>query len=376
MDGADFFQAEDAVASRAERPPPPPLVLVNPASLAGVPVPPREWLVPDWVPMNRVTAIYGAGGEGKTLVAHQLATAAAIGKPWLGLPVRQCNSLLVYCEDDLEEMHRRQADINEHYGCDYPDLGAMRWLPRLGDDNALMTFGDGRPRATPFFDQIRAAAKEHNAQLVITDTLADVFSGNENDRAQARTFAQSALGYLAREIKGAVVALAHPSRAGMGTGSGESGSTAWLGTFRSLLYLTTPTVEDGKAADDDERVLTRKKSNAARRDETIEVRWRNGVFVAEYAATGIIASIERRSCERVFLDLIDRCGSEGQYVSHNSRAGNYAPRIFSQRPDRERFAKADFARAMQSLFASKQIVVGRYRGANRHEADRIVRAPN
>jgi RecA-family ATPase len=73
---------------------------------------------------------------------------------------------------------------------------------------------DGQPRHTALFHQLLEVAKAHGAQLIIIDTLADVFSGNENDRAQARAFAQQALGLLARETRGAVMALAHPSRNG------------------------------------------------------------------------------------------------------------------------------------------------------------------
>ena len=351
-----------------------PLAPVDPSALDGVPVPPRQWLVPDWVPMARVTALYGAGGEGKTLLGQMLATACAIGGKWLGLPVRRCNSLLLFCEDDLDEMHRRQDAINRHFDCTFAGLGAMRWLPQLGADNALMTFGDGRPRPTSLFDQVLGAAKAHKAELVIADTLADVFAGNENDRGQARAFAQVALGSLARRIGGAVLVLAHPSRAGMNSGSGESGSTAWIGTFRSQLYLSTPKPEDGEPPDSDARALTRTKSNAARRDKTIELRWQDGVFVADRPAGGILGSIERRSCERVFLDLLQKTLTEGQYLSHNLRAGNYAPRVFATRPDRERFTKTDFERAMQALFASKTIAVGTHKDARRRTLDCIVKA--
>jgi len=97
----------------------------------------------------------------------------------------------------------------------------MHWLPRLGNDNLLMTFGyDGQPQRRPLFDQLLASAKEHEARLILLDTLADIFGGNENDRGQARLFVQSVLGRLAREIHGAVMVLAHPSRAGQNSGSG------------------------------------------------------------------------------------------------------------------------------------------------------------
>jgi RecA-family ATPase len=180
---------------------------------------------------------------------------------------------------------------------------------------------------------------------------------------------------LARETQGAVIALAHPSRAGMNSGSGESGSTAWIGTFRSQLYLSTPKTEgEAEPIDPDLRMLTRRKANAARRNETIEMRWKDGVFISTAPPGGILGSVERRTCERVFLDLLDKSTAEGQYVSHNSRTGNYAPRVFGMRPDRERFAKADFERAMQALFAAKGIVVGSYRAPNRHVHECVFRA--
>jgi RecA-family ATPase len=350
-----------------------PLVAIDPATLHGLPVPSRQWLVPDWIPMSRATSIYGGGGEGKTLIAQQLATACALGEKWLGLAVRRCNSLLLFCEDDLDEMHRRQEDINQHYGCTFADLGAMRWLPRLGEDNALMIFDAGRARHTPLFDRLLVAAKDHGAGLVITDTLADVFSGNENDRAQGRQFAHAALGHIARATGAASLTLAHPSLTGSANGSTGSGSTAWKGTFRSQLYLETPQPEEGEPDDPDIRALRRAKANFARRDETIELRWHQGVFVPLHAPTGIIGSIERRACENVFLDLLDKVTAEGRFVSDSYRGANYAARLFSMRPDRERFTKKDFERAMQGLFAAKKIHVETYRGANRHDHARIVR---
>ena len=120
------------------------------------------------------------------------------------------------------------------------------------------------------------------------------------------------------------------------------------------------------------RILTRKKSNAARRDETIELRWHDGVFVPLHSTTGIAASIERRTARRVFYDLLNRALAEGQYLSNNSRAGNYAPRIFAMRPDRERFVKADFERAMHDLLATKEIVLKTHKDAYRRDINCLV----
>jgi RecA-family ATPase len=308
--------------------------------------------------MARATALYGAGGEGKTLLAQMLTTSCALGTPWVGLQTVQCRSLLQFCEDDRDEMHRRQDDINRSHRCCFGDLGAMRWLPRLGHDNALMSFEGGRPQHTPLYHQLLSAAKDHGAKLIITDTLADVFIGNENDRAQARAFAQQALGLLARETQGAVIALAHPSRAGMNSGSGESGSTAWIGTFRSQLYLSTPVPEDKDVPPDpDLRMLTRRKSNAARRDDEVRLRWEDGVFVAlSPPPGGLIALIEQGNCERLFLDLLQQAEKAGRHLSDSKHASNnYAPRAFIRNPARGNFQLKDFERAMETLFSSGTI---------------------
>lgn len=69
------------------------------ADLEGVPVPEREWLVPDLIPARNVTLLYGDGGTGKSLLALQLAVAVALGRSWLGLPVKAGNALFPSAED-------------------------------------------------------------------------------------------------------------------------------------------------------------------------------------------------------------------------------------------------------------------------------------
>lgn len=340
-----------------------PVTLIDPRTFQGLPTPERQWVVPGWIPIDRATGLYGAGGAGKTTLMQMLCTAAAIRKPWLGLSVRPCRSILHYCEDDEKEMRIRQAAINEFYGCDYSDLGDMRWLPRLGHDNALMTFEGGRAHPTGFFEELLALAKDFGAQIVVEDTLSDVFAGDELNRTQARQFVQQCAGRTARELNGAVICCAHPSLTGMSTGSGGSGSTAWPNTFRSHLYLETPKPgkdDEGEPADTDERVLTRKKSNWARVGDTINMRWANGVYVADKEPTGILASIQNRSAEEVFLDLFDRAAAKKQTLSANVSAHNYAPRLFvrlTTKAERQKFTVHDLTLAMNRLMEAKPPVI-------------------
>jgi RecA-family ATPase len=348
-----------------------PLELLDFTILQDKPVPELRWLVRDWVPWRRVTGLCGVAGGGKTLLCQQLMTATAIRRQWLGRGSFPVRSLGVFCEDDDEDLHRRQAAINGFYGCEFRGLETMIAIPRLGFDNLLMTFETGRPLLTNFYHQILSAAQDFGAQLVIVDTVADTFGGNHNDPGQARQFVQIALGGLARALDGIVIATAHPSRSGQSTGSGEFGSVQWDATFRSRMYLEGVKEDADTEGDPNLRTLTRKKANYALRSDTIPLRWKDGVLVNTDTG-GVLGSIERRTCERVFFDLLDRITEEGRHVSDSVNAGTYAPRIFSRRPDREGFRQADFAHAMERLFADKKIKNGSYRKSG-HDHDCIIK---
>jgi hypothetical protein len=79
-------------------------------------------------------------------------------------------------------------------------------------------------------------------------------------------------------------------------------------------------------------VLERGKANFARRGETIELQWRDGVLVPLHGPSGILGSIERRNCQEVFLELLDKTTAEGtaRVLEHTGRqlraaAGRRAP---------------------------------------------------
>ena len=82
--------------------------VVCPTIFKGRTPPPRRWIARDWIPYEVVTGLYGDGGVGKSLLSQQLQTGTALGSSWLGLPVEEVASLGVYCEDNENELWRRQ----------------------------------------------------------------------------------------------------------------------------------------------------------------------------------------------------------------------------------------------------------------------------
>ncbi|MDR3537830.1 MAG: AAA family ATPase [Acetobacteraceae bacterium] len=338
-----------------------PLCIINPADLASGTVPEREWIVRDWLPVGCTTAAYGDGGVGKTLLSQQLMTACATGTRWCGYPVMSCRSFGLFCEDDERELHRRQDRICAHLGIHLSALGDMRWISGLGQDNALATFnGDGRMQATKRFDAIARAVREFGARLVVLDTAADLFAGNENDRHQVRRFI-GLLNKLAIEINGAVLLNAHPSRTGLKTGDLDGGSTGWSNSVRSRWSLAHRGA-DGKAEQQDaaERVLTRRKANYAGIGDTIRLRWVNGAFAPVTSEGGIAGAIQRDTVETVFLALLERCEAQQIRVSNSNRAGNFAPKVFAKRPDAQGYTSRELDGAMSRLFADRHIRLASY----------------
>jgi RecA-family ATPase len=339
-----------------------PFAVIRPTTLEGVPVPERRWVVPGWIPHAEVTGLGGRGGIGKSLLAQELLTSVALGRTWLGLPVARARVVYFACEDSGDELHRRQAAINKTapYDCSFADLEDILWIARRFHENVLATFEfAGSMALTPTFNSLMHEARQFGAQLIVIDTLADVFGGNEISRIQARQFVQECLGALVRELDTAVVVLYHPSQAGQNTRTGESGSTGWDAAFRSRAYLSEPVRQNNDWHDPDLRELTRKKANYATRDDRILLRWVDGVLMLENTqAGGDIA--DRYKAERVFKHLLAQRNKQRRWVSDKSRAGNYAPREFARMEDREALGQADFSRAMEALFKHGEIVNEKY----------------
>jgi RecA-family ATPase len=348
--------------------------LVFPTSLRGKPIPPMEWIVDQWIPRREVTLLYGDGGTGKTLIAQQLQASAALGKPWLTLPVLPCKSIGLFCEDDNDELHRRQNDIQRNLMTDFDDetLDNMAWWSRKGGDNLLATFDHGNKiQPTPLYYKIWEAAKKLEVGLIILDTAADLYSDSEIDRGKVRQFI-GILTKMAMEANAAVVLNAHPSQAGMQSGRGDGGSTGWSNSVRSRLYLERPKGDGEEEPDTNERVLSKKKSNRSSIGDTIKLRWHDGVITPASAAGGAPTAIaEAMNAEATFLALMARCAEQGIYVSHSRNAGNFAAKIFAKRPDRAGFSLKDFDGAMHRLFARNVIRVEDYRAPNRLIRQRI-----
>jgi RecA-family ATPase len=359
---AELRRLADVTASK--------FTITRASDLAGKPVPERVSIVPEWVPARQVTLLTGDGGVGKSLIAMQLQIAAASAQQWFGLPVVPCRSLGMYAEDDEDELHYRLVALADLMQVDIATLDRMAWRCAVADNAELIEpDAHGTVQPTDYFRKIEREALAFGARMLIIDAATNFYGADEIQRRQVNSFLRL-LRQLALKINGAVILLAHPSLAGMASGSGMSGSTHWNNAVRSRLYFTSSAEED---ADPGDRVLTKLKANYSSKGDTLRLRWRCGGFVTVDAPSSIDHTAMSAKAERVFRTLLATTYADGAWTSANSASRNYAPAVFAKRPDREGVGKPAFVDAMLRLKQAGTVKIEAY-GPPSKEHTRLVLA--
>jgi RecA-family ATPase len=331
----------------------------SPTKWHGREPPQLDWIVDGCFLRGTVAMLNGDGGLGKSLLMQQLTTAAAIGLPWLGLTTKACKTFAMFCEDDEDELERRQAAINEHYGVENGDLDKQLYISRVGQENVLAEFDRRSERlaATALYEALHYQVTDFGAQLVIIDTVADVFAGDEIRRNQVRRFI-TLLRSLAVKIQGTVILTAHPSLAGLASGTGISGSTAWNNSVRSRLYLTRakPITDDADEAQEarNERFLKTMKNNQGPDGGRIPLKWESGVFVrTDGQAPGFL---ERMSAQQQMCAALADLVRNGTMVPADSSARNGFANIIRQQPGCRQISWSAASAALPGLIDSGKIV--------------------
>jgi RecA-family ATPase len=325
-----------------------PLPIIDPRNWQGKPIPEREWLVEGLIPHRVVTLYSGDGGTGKTQTALQLIVAAALGRQWFGKDVGGGPCLLYTAEDEADELHRRLAVTVAKAGHELADLEGVRLIPMAGLDATLAISTQGPLNWTRQFQKLREEIQRYKPRLIVIDPAADVFGGNEIDRAEVRQFIQKLNG-LALDYNCALLLLSHPSLNGLTSRSGTSGSTAWSNSVRSRLYL------EAVQGDPDRRILKVMKANYGRTGEEIAIRWDEGVYVLDSADPEAEAFIHA-SIDRLFLELLAIFTAQEQSVGV-APGTNYAPARMIKHPKAKGYRKEQFAASMQRLLDAGKIKV-------------------
>jgi RecA-family ATPase len=311
------------------------------------------------VPLNQAGLFSGEGGTGKSIIELMKNVAHVAGKDWLGSLPEQGPAFYIGAEDDRDELHIRLANIAIHYDTTFRELidGGLHVLCLLGQDATLCAPGkNGKIEITPLYSQLYEAAGDIKPKNISVDTLSRAFAGNEIDRAQVYQFANH-MQALAMVAAGSVTVLSHPSLAGINSGSGLSGSTAWHGAFRFRQYLTSPKPTDGEQPDSDLRQLEFKKNQYGPNAESIVLRYQRGLFLPEGGMSSLERAAREAKVEEIFLSLLKQFNSQNRNVSDKRTANSFAPSAFAHEPaaKQHRIKKTEFEATMRRLFAADKI---------------------
>jgi AAA domain len=275
------------------------------ADLAELTPPERPWLISHWLSTG-ATLLAGSGGVGKSLLAQTIATALALGMPFIDSITEPHRVLMWACEDDHDELWRRQIAICSLFGRNLQDLdGQLIIEPRLGRENSLFVPVYGAPTWTPLREELADQVRDYRATVLIIDNIGQTYGCSENDRHAVTVYVNGC-----GALSSATLLLGHPAKA---AGSEFSGSTAWENAVRMRWYLgtTLPDQDPDKAEQSDEepdqstRYLAKRKTNYTTRDFR-KMTCQNGVISIEgnihgSIAGGYMAAESRASAERWIL---------------------------------------------------------------------------
>jgi RecA-family ATPase len=346
--------------------PPAPLQWLDMSAWDSAPIPQRRWAIKDRVPLKQAGLFSGEGGTGKSIIELQKDVAHVAEKDWLGSLPEPGPAFYLGAEDDKDEIHIRLAAIAKHYGVTFKDLKDLHVLCLLGQDATLCATGgkSGKVEVTALYRQIYEAAGDIKPKNISIDTLSRAFAGNEIDRVQVYGFANH-MQALAMVAEGSVTVLSHPSLAGINSGSGISGSTAWHGAFRFRQYLKGIRAGDGEQPDNDMRELEFKKNQYGPMGETIALRYQRGLFLPIPGISNLDKLAREVRIDEIFLNGLHQILGQGRDAMAGLTSPDFGPTLIAGLPEakRDRVRKKDLVDAMNRLLAVKKIHIGRTSGA-------------
>ena len=227
----------------------------------------------------------------------------------------------------------------------------------------------GKVETTKFYDQLYEAAGDIKPISVSIDTLIRVFGGNEIDRVQVYAFAMRMQALARPRMADRDGAFAHPSLAGIASGSGISGSTAWHGAFRFRHYLkSAPVTEDQPETDLSRASIQEKPIRSHRRKCLAEMAV--GPFPSD-APNEMAEAVADAHGRCAFPRLARQVHCARQKCVARKTANNFAPTMFAEAVPGVR--RKALTAAMARLFAAGRIRVEAY-GRPSQPRTRIVRA--
>jgi hypothetical protein len=141
----EFDQRAPPSPDEAAKEPPPLWEDVRLSDWAGREIPPRQWIMEDWIPSGQCVGLYGVGGVRKTDWLLQLLMAASLELSFCGVPLAHCLTYGLFCEDTEEEIVRRAHRIAGFYGRSLAEFTGFKFASLVGvGETEFVNFDNNR----------------------------------------------------------------------------------------------------------------------------------------------------------------------------------------------------------------------------------------
>lgn len=322
-----------------------------------------SWLLEHWLSWHP-TLLAGRGGIGKSLLIQQIGTGLAVGKPLWSTSCAPVNVLYWACEDDHDEIWRRQDRICRSMGIGFEQLDNLHIDARCGLSNSIFATDFGRPALQPLFGKLMEQVNDLKISVLILDNIAQTFGGNENDRHHVTMFLNAIIG-IVRDRPFCPIILGHIAKS---PSSEYSGSTAWENAARMRWYLAEKLPDEADAdrtsegaETSDSRFLCKRKTNYSAND-FVRFGFENGVFSVDQpeviSGGDTMSYLRSLRGQTVVLQAVKKLAGMGIHCTQGSRGSNYLPAKIVEMKLSEGYSKHELKAAMNSLMVDSRLVIG------------------
>jgi hypothetical protein len=190
-------------------------------------IPPRRWLVNEWLPLNALGLIYAEAGVGKSFYALSIALEIARGGEWCGTQLDEPLEVLYVAGERINDLRDRAEAWQIHHAENLPD--SLSWV---------------YPRATPQLGasaQVEALCQEIRARgsrVVVIDTYARMTLGiDENSSGDTGQIAEALDRIREATNEGLVLVVHHTNKTGASGMNSIRGSSALVGAADIAIQL-------------------------------------------------------------------------------------------------------------------------------------------
>lgn len=354
--------------SRARAPKAKPSALRRPMDwgrLSDLTPPMRKWSVGNWL-TDGPTLFAGAGGIGKTLLAQTLATAMAARARYLD-DIHEHHVVLFWaCEDDHDELWRRQVQICAYLGVDMRDLTDRLILePRFGLDNTLYDTVYGTASWTPLRDELKSQLNDYAASVLFLDNIGQTYGADENKRHPVTKFVNGIAG-LVTDYPFSAVIMGHPAKS---ADSEFAGNAAWENAVRMRWFmgakLPDQKIEEGEELDPKVRYISKRKTNYSVKDYR-KLIYKNGVFQPEEVEHGAFQmrfGNREAEAEACVISALQRFWDAKVRVVDGHTSGDFLPRKMRDSKLAADFSDRDLRQALSRLVLAgrvEEVPMGNY----------------